>query len=199
MRALVFIACLSSIASARSGEVMIAGRIGALVPQAFSSLGTSYLVGIEAGWVAPIWKKRLVVSVDLGFGNPDADGHIVSSAVAAPVDWHASLRETTLGISLTIRQALGRFMPYLALGPRLVIVDALAGGQSGGARLPTSRETSLALGLSLVPGLGFSLPPGQLFLELPISLAWRVGDPPKLTGDFNPSFIGVTAGYRVFF
>lgn len=178
---------------------MIAGRIGALVPQAFSSLETSYLVGIEAGWVAPVWKKRLVISVDLGFGNPSADGRIASSATSSPVDWHASLRETTLGISLTIRQALGRFMPYLALGPRLVIVDALVGGQAGSARVPTSRETSLAVGLSLVPGLGFSLPPGQLFLEVPISLAWRVGDPPRLTGDFNPSFIGVTAGYRVFF
>jgi hypothetical protein len=194
-----WVACFASLAAARSGEVMVAGRVGALMPQAFSSLGASYLVGIEAGWVAPVWKKRLAISIDLGFGNPAADGHIASAATAAPVDWHASVREITIGLSLALRQAIGRFMPYLAVGPRLVIVDSLVGGSSGAARLPTSREDSLALGVSIVPGLGFSLPPGQLFLEVPISLAWRVGNAPRLVGDFDPSFIGVTAGYRVFF
>jgi len=199
MRIVLLLLLGTSVASARQGEVLVAARAGALLPQPFSSLSASYLVGLEAGWVAPVWKKRLAVSVDIGFGAPEAEGRILSGSTVAPVDWRAQVREVTIGISLALRQAIGRFMPYLAVGPRLLVVDALVSGHAGDTRLPTNRESSVALGLSLVPGLGLSLPPGQLFLEVPLSFVWRVGTAPVLTGDFDPSTIAVAAGYRVFF
>jgi hypothetical protein len=194
--ALLFIA---STAQARTGEVMLAARVGAFVPQPFSPLGSSYLVGVEAGWVAPVWKRRLAVAVDLAFSAPDGEGRFQSGAAVAPIVWRAALREVTIGLSLMVRQPFGRFVPYLALGPRLLVVDALVASHAGGARLPTNRESTLALGLSLVPGLGFSLGPGQLFLEVPCAFLWRVGAAPRLTGDFDPSALTLAAGYRVFF
>jgi hypothetical protein len=174
-------------------------RLGALMPEPFSSLGPSWVVGVEGGWVAPKWHRRLGVVVDLGLGMPEADGTLQSAQASSTVNWHASVREITVGVSAELRAPVGRFVPYLRVGPRLLIVDALVGGRSGDARVPTTREDSLALGLTIVPGIGLMLSPGQLFLELPVALLWRVGATPQLTGDFNPSTLALAAGYRIFF
>jgi hypothetical protein len=197
MRALAI--CLLSATAAQAGEVMVAARVGAFLPQPFSTLGPGYLVGIEAGWVPPVWKKRLALAVDLAFTAPVADGQFQSEVAAAPVTWHAAVREVGIGVSLAVRQPLGRLVPYLALGPRLLTVDALVSSHAGDARLPTAREGAVALGLSLVPGLGLQIAAGQLFVELPCAFLWRVGATPLVTGDFDPSSLAVAAGYRVFF
>ncbi len=180
---------------------MVAVSVGALMPEPFSSLSASWLVGLQAGWVAPAWHRRLALAADLSFAMPDSSGDLQSMSAASGVAWHAALREVSIGISFELRQPIGRFTPYLRAGPRLLIVDALVGAHSDGdaTRLPSSRENSLALGLQLVPGVGFALPAGQLFVELPVLLLWRVGSTPQLTGDFNPSAICLAAGYRVFF
>ena len=178
---------------------MVAVRLGALVPEPFSSLGASWMVGVEAGWVAPAWRHRIGVVADLGFSMPGADGQLTSGQAASAVSWHASVREVTLGVAVELRLPIGRVMPYLRLGPRLEVVDALVGGHSGDARLPTTREDSVALGLQLVPGVGLQVGPGQLFVEVPVAFLWRVGGTPRLTGDFNPSTLAVAAGYRIFF
>jgi hypothetical protein len=195
LRALVLLVCAAS----AQGEVLVGARVGALVPQPFSTLDSSYVVGIEAGWVAPVWKHRLALAADLSFTAPDGEGQFQSTSVIAPVSWRASVRQVMIGVQLMVRQPVGRFMPYLAAGPRVLIVDALVTSQAGDVRLPGNRESAAALGVQIVPGLGFSLGPGQLFLELPCAFLWRVGAAPQLTGDFNPSSLTVAAGYRVFF
>jgi len=198
LRFLVLFWLLASPARADlNGQVAV--RLGALMPEPFSSLGPSWVVGVEGGWVAPVWHRRLGVVIDLGLGMPEADGQIQSATSSSEVSWHAAVREITVGVAAELRAPVGRFVPYLRAGPRLLVVDALVGGRSPDARVPTSREESLALGLTIVPGLGLMLPPGQLFLELPISLYWRVGATPQLTGDFNPSTLALAAGYRIFF
>jgi hypothetical protein len=187
------------ISSAARAEVMVAAHAGALMPEPFSTLGAGFLVGAEAGWIAPVWKHRLAVAVELGFGMPDGDGQLQSPSTPDAVRWHASVRETSIGASLTLRQPIRRWVPYLGVGPRLLVIDALVNGRTGDARVPTSRETSLALGVALTPGVGLSVGPGQLFAEVPVTLLWRVGRKPQLLGDFNPSGIGVALGYRVIF
>jgi len=185
--------------SVAQADGMLAARVGALVPQPFSSLGSSYLVGVEGGWVAPVWKRRLAVAADVAFSAPDGDGQFQSAAATAPVSWHANVREVLIGVQLVVRQPFRRVMPYLSVGPRLLVVDSLVSGQAGAARLPTSREVTVAVGLQIAAGLGVTLGPGQLFVEVPCAFLWRVGRAPQLTGDFNPSALTVAAGYRVFF
>jgi hypothetical protein len=199
LRLLLLLLSLAAPAHARSGEVMLAARLGAFVPQPFSTLATSYLVGVEAGWVPPVWKKRLAIAVDLSFSAPDAEGQFQSGAAVSPVVWRAALREVAMGFSLALRQSFGRFAPYLAVGPRLLIIDALVASRAGDARLPTGRESTVAVGVGLTPGVGMTLGSGQLFVEVPFAFLWRVGASPQLTGDFDPSSLTIAAGYRVFF
>jgi hypothetical protein len=191
--------CLFAAPARADWNGQAAVRLGALMPEPFSSLGPSWVVGVEGGWVAPAWHRRLGVVIDLGLGMPEADGQLQSAQAPPGVSWHAAVREITVGVSAELRAPIGRVVPYLRAGPRLLVADALVGGRAADARVPTTREDSLALGLSIVPGLGVMLSPGQLFLELPVSLYWRVGHSPQLTGDFNPSTLALAAGYRIFF
>jgi hypothetical protein len=199
LKTALFLLLLPSVAQARSGEVMLAARIGALVPQPFSTLGSSYLVGVEGGWVAPVWKRRLGVAADVAFSAPDGEGQFQSSAAASAVSWRGTVREIMVGLQLVVRQPFGRLTPYLQAGPRLLVLDTLLSGHAGDARLPTSRESAVALGVQIAAGLGLTLGAGQLFVEVPCAFLWRVGTAPQLTGDFNPSALTVAAGYRVFF
>jgi len=198
--ALAVVALAPSLASARDrGELLLAPRVGVLLPYGFSNLRASYLVGVELGWALPLLQHRLAVTLAGDFSAPDASGSASDPRVDASggaYDWHLSQREVILGLSLVYRHRIGRLTPYAGLGPRLFLLDSRVDGSAGGARIAQSSERSTQVGGGAVVGLGVRAGPGELFAEL------RVDAAPidhRTTGPSNTGALALAAGYRVTF
>ena len=194
--ALLALALAPAPAAARDrGELLLAPRAGALVPYGFSSLGASYVVGVEAGWALPVLRHRLAVTVSGDFTAPEASGSATDATTGA-YDWHLAQRETILGLSLVYRHPLGRVTPYAGLGPRLFLLDSRVDGSAGGAHIAQSREQSTQAGGGAFAGVGVRVGPGDLFAEL------RVDASPidhRTTGPTSTGALAIAAGYRIFF
>jgi hypothetical protein len=194
-RALAVVACLAIALPARAGdrgEWMVAARAGAAFADALSPLAPSFLAGVEVGWALPFWKHRLVIVADAAVSAPEASG--TSQAFA----WHATLREIGFGLELYYRHPIGRFTPYLGAGPRLLLIDSIVDGAAGSppSSIAPTRETSAHVGAGVTPGLAFTLGPGHLFLDLPLTFAPAVT---RTTGAFLAGSVALAVGYRLWF
>ena len=172
---------------------LVAVRIGAAFPDAWSRLSPSYVVAVEAG--ATVWRERLALVVDGAFSAPSAAAGGSDAALGA---YRARLdaREVVLGVSLVYRHPLGRVVPYVGAGPRLCVFDAHGGGTAAmGATLPAESELSVGGGGGLV-GLGVRLGPGEAFVDLRADAA-PVHN--HLSGDIVAGAVFVSGGYRLTF
>lgn len=180
------------------GVVLVAAKVGALLPYGFSNLGASYLVDVEVGYALPVWKHRLAITLDGAFTAPEASGTTTNDprldASGGSYDWHLSQRELILGLSVVYRHPIGRLVPYVGIGPRLFLLDSRIDGTAGGARISQSSEVSTKAGVGVPVGVGFRLGPGDLFGEL--ALDWAPIDH-RITGDTNTGSISIAAGYRL--
>ena len=174
--------------------LLVAVRIGAALPDAWSKLGPSYVVGVEAG--ATVWRQRLAVVVDGAVTGPSASAAGIDPAIGA---WSVALdaREVILGASLVYRHPLGRVVPYAGAGPRLVVFDARESGTAGmNAALPAERDLSVGGGGGGFVGVGVRLGPGEAFVDV------RADAAPvhtRLSGDVVAGAFFVAGGYRLTF
>jgi outer membrane protein W len=191
-------AATASTAHARDrGDFTVAARTGAVFPQPFSSLETSYLAGAELGWIAPFWKRHLAIAADVALTAPEADGGAAApGTMSGGFRWHLVEREVTVGLYVFLRHRFGRFTPYLGGGPRVFVLEAVATGSSGGDRFAPTRETQVTVGGGIVPGVGGALGPGQVFVELPLAFA---SSTQRTTGAASVSTLALAFGYRVLF
>ncbi len=172
--------------------LLVALRVGAALPDAWSKLGPSYVVAVEAG--ATVWRQRLAVVVDGAFAGPSASASGSDAAIGA-YSVGLDAREVVLGASLVYRHPLGRVVPYVGAGPRLVLFDAHESGSAGVmAALPAERELSVGGGGGAFVGLGVRLGPGELFVDVRAEAA-----PVRnhLSGDVVAGGVFVAGGYRV--
>jgi hypothetical protein len=138
----------------------------------------------------------LAITIDGSLSAPDADGQLAAPGGGA-VHWHLATRETALGVTLYLRQPIGRVTLYLGAGPRLFVLDSLVSGSSPEARpIAASRETSVEPGGGVVPGVGVRLGAGQLFVELPLAVA---AVEQRTTGAVSAGSLALACGYRVLF
>lgn len=210
---IAFVTLLSSVAAAQQptatvttaapsrdrGQILLAPKIGVLLPYGFSNLGASYLVGLELGYALPVLKHRLAITLDGEFTAPEASGSTTDprlDASSGAYSWHLSQREVILGLSLVYRHRIGRLTPYAGIGPRLFLLDSRITGTAGGAPISQSSEVSTKVGVGIPLGLGFHLGPGDLFAELQIDYA---GIDHRITGDTNTGSLSLAAGYRLIF
>lgn len=200
MRSLT-LACLVlvSTTAAAHQEFLLAPKLGVLLPYGFSSLGASYVVGVEAGWALPILAHRLAITLDGEFTAPEASGSATDprlDASGGAYAWHLQQREVILGLSLVYRHRLGRLTPYAGVGPRLFLLDSRVDGTAGGATLSQSRELSTKVGAGIPVGVGYRLGPGDLFCELELVISALDH---RITGDSNTGALSLALGYRVGF
>ncbi|HEX8950729.1 MAG TPA: hypothetical protein VF945_02740 [Polyangia bacterium] len=174
--------------------LLVAVRIGAALPDAWSRLGPSYVVAVEAG--ATVWRQRLAIVVDGAFTSPSAQASGMDPAIGA---FSATLdvREVIVGASLVYRHPIGRVVPYAGAGPRLVVFDAHETGSAGmGAALPAERELSVGGGGGGFVGVGVRLGPGEAFVDVRADAA-PVHN--HLSGDVVAGALFVAGGYRLTF
>lgn len=181
------------------GDFTVAVKVGALFPQAFSKLETSYLVDLEIGWALPVLKHRLAISLDGAFTDPQTDGSTTDprlDASGGSYSWHLEQRELMFGLTLWYRHPIGRWIPYIGVGPRLFLLESLVNGKAGSAGIVTSSEDSTKVGAGIPLGVGFTLGPGHLFAELALNIA---PIDHRTTGDDNTGSLSLSVGYRVVF
>jgi len=174
--------------------LLLAVRVGAALPDAWSKLAPSYVVAVEAG--ATVWRQRLAVVVDGAFTGPSA---VASGSDASIGAFSAQLdaREVIIGASLVYRHAIGRVVPYVGAGPRLVVYDAHAHGTAGMmATLPAESERSVGGGGGGFVGVAVRLGPGEAFVDARADAA-PVHN--HLSGDVVAGAIFIAGGYRLTF
>jgi hypothetical protein len=178
------------------GQLLVAPKVGVLLPYGFSKLGASYLVGVEIGYALPVLRHRLAITLDGLFTAPEADGTATDprlDAAGGRYAWHLSQREVIVGATLVYRHPIGRLTPYVGVGPRLFLLDSRVTGTAGPAAIAQSSETSTKVGAGIPVGVGFRLGPGDLFAELALDIA-PVDH--RTTGDSNTGSLSLAAGYR---
>jgi hypothetical protein len=182
------------------GEVMVGVKVGGLFAEPFSRLGASYLVDLEIGYALPVLKHRLAITLEGAFTDPQADGKStdprLDASMGGSYSWHLDQRELILGLSLVYRHKIGRFTPYVGVGPRLFLLESKVSGTAGSAKISVSDEVSTKVGAGIPLGLGIRLGPGDLFVEFAINVS---SIDHRATGDSNTGSLSLAAGYRVIF
>jgi hypothetical protein len=182
------------------GEVTVAVRVGALFPQAFSPLQTSYLVDLELGYAFPKLKHRLMLAIDGAFTAPEMDGQATDPRLDATTGgaytWHLQQRVLQLGLTLFYRHPIGRWVPYIGVGPRLFLLDTKVVGSAMGAGFELSDEQSTKVGVGIPVGVGMTLGPGHLFLEFAVNIS-NIDHRTTGATDVGSSSMWLTLGYRL--
>jgi len=182
------------------GEVMVAAKAGVLLPQAFSKLNTSYLVELEVGYALPVLKHRLALSLNGGFTAPELDGSMTDPRLDASAgnayNWHLQQQELIFGLTLTYRHPIGRWIPYVGVGPRLFLLQSNVTGSASGTPINGSSEQSTKFGVGIPLGFGVTLGPGHLFAEFTINIS---NIDHRTTGDVDvgSSSMSLAVGYRL--
>lgn len=210
--AIAFVIMMSSVATAQTatvvepaprrdrGQVLLAPKVGVLLPYGFSNLGASYLVGLEIGYTLPVLRHHLAITLEGEFTAPEASGTTTADprldASGGSYSWKLAQRELILGVSLVYRHPIGRLTPYLGIGPRLFLLDSRVQGTAGAAPISQSSEVSTRVGVGIPVGLGFHVGPGDLFAEVQVNIS---GIDHRTTGTANTGSLSLAAGYRFIF
>jgi opacity protein-like surface antigen len=183
------------------GAVLLGLKAGGLFPEAFSPLGPSFLVDVEAGYVMPWLRRSFAVILDVGFTMPTASGTQTDPRVDVSgngYSWDLTQRELVFGLTAMYRVPYlldGRLGPYVGIGPRLWLLQTKVVGQAGaGNNINESTEQSTKVGLSVPIGLDYALGPGRLFGE--VQILWAPIDH-RITGDSSVGSFTVDVGYRL--
>lgn len=177
------------------GAGVIGVKVGALLPQAFSPLGASFLAELEGGYLLPFARRLIGIVGSVGVTMPTVSG----SSIADPrvnggsFSYQQTSQQFLLGLSVVGHIPLGRVVPYIGVGPRAFIVRTPSDGQAGSSAIPGSSELSVSAGVGVPVGLEVLLGPGRLCAELQLLYS-----PASQRSTGTGSFGSMTAalGYR---
>lgn len=177
------------------GGGILGAKVGAYLPQVFSPLQTSYFVEVEGGYVLPYLHRLFAVTASAAFSSPTVDGGGADPRLpGGSYSYNVTQQQLVLGLSVSAKIPLGRFVPYVGIGPRLFLVRTASRGQAGPSSIPETVETSTEAGVGAPIGLDILLGPGRLFAEG--QLLWA-GTQQRSTGPAALGAIALALGYRL--
>jgi hypothetical protein len=167
--------------------------LGAGVYIPTSSLGPSFLVGIDGAFQLPVLARKLGIGFGLAYSQPTTSGGISDGRLATATgraDYDSLMRELVLDVLLSYRILpwSSRWSPQIGIGPAFYFlahkVTSLGLEQT---------ETSTQVGFKLSAGADFRIGPGAIVGELRFPFA-MVGQ--RTTGDSNVGAVSIVVGYR---
>jgi len=181
------------------GAGLIGIKVGAFLPQAFQDqLSTSYFVELEGGYLLPFVNRMFGIVGSFALSMPTTHGTVSDGRVpGGSYSYDQTTQQFQLGLTFVAKVPIGRFVPYVGVGPRLFIVRTPSSGLStSGTAIPESVELSQEVGVGVPVGLDILLGPGRLFAELQLLYA---ASSQQSTGPGTFGSMTAAAGYRFVF
>ena len=204
----IYTICLLAVTSSLPGKgraerigIVAGAGAGVVLPQISSELGAHFVGTIEAGYVLPYLQGRIQVFGAAGYCQPENSSAATDprlTAAGTAYEFKTIQRQMTFDLGV-----LGRVMPidsmfngYLAVGPRLYLLQTVTSGSAGGESFGTNREQSTKIGLYAAAGGEMILGPGRIMLQVAFGYS-KLGH--EITGDVSTGSIMISAGYRFIF
>lgn len=181
------------------GAALLGVKVGAFLPQAFQDqLSTSYFLELEGGYLLPFVHRMFGIVGSFSVSMPTTHGSVTDARVpGGSYTYDQTTQQFQLGLTFVAKVPIGRFVPYVGVGPRLFIVRTPSNGATtAGTAIPESVEQSQEVGVGVPVGLDFLLGPGRLFAELQLLYA---ASSQLSTGPGTFGSLTAAAGYRFVF
>jgi len=175
----------------RSSEPMLLLGLGAGVFIPTSTLGTNFLVGIDAAYQLPVLSGKLGIAAGLSYSQPTTEGVVTDARVPnGQVGYSSTMRELLLDLQLTYRVFSwdSVWSPHAGIGPAFYFLS-----HKVSSFVDEQSETSTQYGFLLTLGADYRLWHGALVGEVRIPFA-TVGQ--RTTGDSNVGAVSILVGYR---
>jgi hypothetical protein len=178
----------------------VGAKVGVLLPQISTELGTAPMGGIELSFAFPWVERRVGLFLEAEYSQPT----VSRSNVADPrvgtgtFDEKQTQKELVIGGGLIIRVAppASRWNGYALLGARGYFLKTVSVGSANMNEFGENTEQSAKLGGYFALGGERQLGPGALLLEV----GFGTSDLDHLiTGDVSTSAIAIQLGYRFLF
>lgn len=178
------------------GAFVAAGKIGGIAP--FDGLGPFVIGGLEVGYIAPWLNRSLALYVDVSYTVPQKTGTGSNDPRVdnnGAYNWTLTQKELTVLPHLVYRLTkLGRFVPYIGVGPRLYFLESITEGTVGSQTILQTKERSMKVGLGVPLGGEFKIGPGAILAEF----LFEYGPlDHSLTGNSNTAGGSLQVGYRL--
>lgn len=180
-------------APSKKGAVVLAPKLGLF--KSTSDLGPAFFAGGEVGYVVPIDRHGLAITLEVDYASSLVDGTVTDAQLAAgvPGDYKVRERQLALVLGAAYRHTVSdAFVAYGGLGPGIYWHKAIER-----AFATKNEETEGSFGLRLLAGGELRAGPGGVFAELHYHFT-QVGF--VSTGEANVGgFVALGVGYRLRF
>ncbi len=183
----------------RPGPFVVGAAVGAILPQAFSQIGTHVVVGLELGYRLRFLEQRFEVMFDVGYSPPGRSFDVNRTEGTYQASVVSQQLHFSLGPRFRVMPGTSPWNVTIAVGPRLFLLQSESQGSRQGQAFMEFSEQSTEIGFFAAVGGEYRLGPGALFLDA--TVAWA-NMPHKIMGDtgneVSAGSIALTAGYRLF-
>jgi hypothetical protein len=185
-------------ADAEVKRIGLAAKVGVLLPQVATELGTTWAAHLE-GTVAVAMGGQLGVYVEAGYTQPKVSRtEVMDPRVGSgSYDGTQTQKELTAGAGIAYRAfkpGAKSFNVYGALGPRIYFLETVTVGDASMSDFGTNTETSTRVGAVATAGAEFALGVPLLFGELQFGTSSL---PHVITGDVSTSAVALNVGVRL--
>lgn len=148
------------------GAFVAGGKFGGVAT--LSGFGPNITGAVEVGYILPFLKRGLGVLVDVSYAVPVASGTEQDPRVpSGSYEWTLYQKELTVLPMLTYRYTgIGKIVPYIGAGPRIVMLQSVTEGMAGGAKILENKEQSTKVGVGAPLGAEYLIGPGAALAEL---------------------------------
>jgi hypothetical protein len=188
-------------AQAADKSIVVGARLGVFLPQISSELETNMVGTVEGGYILPWIDGRVQVFGAFAYAQPEHSETVEDArfaAIGGTYQFTTIQRELTidLGVLGRLFSIESTFNAYLALGPRLYLLETETYGEAGGEQFGTNKEQSTKVGVYAALGGEMWLGPGMLLAQLSLAASDLGHD---ITGDVSTSAMMFSIGYRFVF
>lgn len=175
------------------GAFVAGGKVGGIAT--LSGLGVNVTGAVEVGYIFPWVRRSFGLLVDVGYAAPVASGTESDPRVAGgSYEWTLTQKQLTIAPTILYRYTgLGKVVPFVGVGPRILLLEGVTEGKAGSATILENKEQSTKVGVGVPLGAEYLIGPGAALAEL--LFQYSTIDH-KATGDASLTSFTLWLGYR---